>query len=260
MDKLPKAYFLSHNGLGDNITSISAINYLSQYYNIIYFLCKDIYVNNVKLLYENNKSIVIIPFNHNDEFNECKKILNDALNKDKDINIFVSGCHKSYINSIITHPQLITYKKQNKNYTIDYPFIENFYKDINLDLSIYYEYFYIESSNISKKYYEDIKKYKIIFLHLKSSTNEINLSYIINKYINNDSYLIICANKNVYTEDNLKYNIANKFVNLPIQYYIDIILNCEEIYVIDSCFSCIVFPLNKTNKLKAKKVKIIKRS
>lgn len=45
-------------------------------------------------------------------------------------------------------------------------------------------------------------------MHIKSSTNEINLNHIINKYINNDSYLIICANKNVYTENNLKYNIV----------------------------------------------------
>ena len=37
------AFFLSHNGIGDNITNIGAINFLLQYYNSIYFLCKDIY-------------------------------------------------------------------------------------------------------------------------------------------------------------------------------------------------------------------------
>ena len=259
MEKLSKAYFLSHNGLGDNITSIGAINFLSKYYNVIYFLCKDIHENNVRLLFQNNKSISIIPFNHADEFNQCKEILNNAINEDKNINIFVSGIHKNYINSIISHQELINYQKTNKNYTIDFGFIENFYKDINLDLSIYYEYFDIESSEISKELYKNIENYNIIFMHTKSSTNEINLNEIIEKYINNNLYLIICANKNVYSEDNLKYNIANKFINIPIQNYIDIIKNSKEIYVIDSCFSCIVYPLNKTNRLLASNVSIISR-
>jgi spore maturation protein SpmB len=96
-------------------------------------------------------------------------------------------------------------------------------------------------------------------MHTKSSNNEINLNDLINKYINNDSYLIICANKNIYSEDNIKYNIADKFVNIKIQYYIDVIKNSKEIHVIDSCFSCIVYPLNKTNRLAAQVVNIIRR-
>ena len=56
------AFFLSHNGIGDNITNIGAINFLLQYYNSIYFLCKDIYEENVKLLF-NNKKLITIPFN-----------------------------------------------------------------------------------------------------------------------------------------------------------------------------------------------------
>lgn len=259
MEKLSKAYFLSHLGLGDNITSIGAINFLSQYYNIIYFLCKDIYQNNIELLFENNKSIIPIPINSYNEFNECKEILNNALYQDKDINIFVSGFHKTYINSIITHPELINYKETNKNYTIDYNFIEDFYTDINLDLSIYYEYFNIESSKISKELYKSIENYNIIFMHTKSSTTEIDLNNIINKYINNELYLIICANKNVYNEDNIKYYFAQKFVNIPIQNYIDVIINSKEIYVIDSCFSCIVYPLSKTNRLASSNIHIISR-
>ena len=35
-------YFLGHLGLGDNITNSSAVNYLLQHYNTIYFFCKDI--------------------------------------------------------------------------------------------------------------------------------------------------------------------------------------------------------------------------
>ena len=41
--KQKSAYFLSHNGLGDNITSIGSIIFLLQYYETIYFLCKNNY-------------------------------------------------------------------------------------------------------------------------------------------------------------------------------------------------------------------------
>jgi len=47
--KLKKAFFLGHNGLGDNITMNGAINFLLNYFEEIYFLCKNIHQENVKL-------------------------------------------------------------------------------------------------------------------------------------------------------------------------------------------------------------------
>ena len=247
--KQDKAYFLGHNGLGDNITSISAINFLLKYYNSIFFLCKDIYKENIELLM--NNCVNVISFDKNNEFVECKRIIMNAFNEDNKIDIFICGCHKSYLNSKITHPDLLNYKQNDKNYTIKYDFIKDFFYDIKLDLSVYYEYFDISESDISKHYYDIIKEYKIIFLHTKSSNREINLDNIINKYINDSEYIIICANKNIYQTDHYKYNIANQYVNMLLGYYITIMKNANEIHVVDSCFSCIVIPMSQTNKLKA---------
>jgi len=258
INKKTSAYFLSHNGLGDHITMIGAVNFLLQYYEVIYFLCRENNENNVKLLYE-NKSVNIVTFKGYNEFEECKQILENAKNIDNDVNLFISGYHKSYINSIITHDELLNYKPSNKNYTTDYNFIENFYKDINLDLSIYYEYFDINSSIMSKKYYEEIINYTIVFVHTKSSIREIDIDHIINQYKDDETTIIICANKNCYDENDFKYNIVNKYINIPVAHYIDIIKNSQKIYVIDSCFSCIVLPLYKTNRLKATEVKIFSR-
>ena len=66
MVKLQTAYFLSHNGLGDNITSIGAINFLSNYFETIYFLCKNSYSNNVQVLL-NQDCVKIVPFDANNE-------------------------------------------------------------------------------------------------------------------------------------------------------------------------------------------------
>lgn len=161
--KQQDAFFLSHNGLGDNITNISAINYLLNYYETIYFLCKDIYVENVNLLFA-NKSVITIPINSADENNHCKKIINSIPKAD----LFISGCHTFYLKSRITHPHLLNYIKNNGAYACKYNHITQFYNDNGLDLSIYFEYFNIESSEKSIEYYEQIKQYKIVFLHTKA--------------------------------------------------------------------------------------------
>jgi hypothetical protein len=244
------AFFLSHNGLGDNITNTSAIHYLLNYYETIYFLCKDIYVENVNLLFT-DKQVITIPVNSADENNHCKKIINSIPKAD----LFISGNHTSYLKSRITHPSLLNYIKNNGDYACKYNHITQFYNDNGLDLSIYFEYFNIESSKKSIEYYEQIKQYKIVFLHTKGSQREINLDDIVKLY-NTDEYIIICANKNVYALGTDKYELANKYINIYVAYYIDIIKNAEIIHVIDSCFSCIIYPLITTNKISPKECKI----
>jgi hypothetical protein len=243
MNKLPTAYFVSHNGLGDNITNIGAINFLLQYYESIHFLCKDIYEKNVEYLFE-NKPVIIVPFNSNNERNEIDRILNNVR-----ADIFVSGMHKQYIQNRITHPVLLSYKQNDKNYTIEFSHIRNFYYDIGLDLSIYYDFFDINSTDMSKKYYEELTDYKIIFIHSKASNREVKYDHIYEKYKNNNEYIIICANKNMYDKGHPFYEIAEKYVNIYVAWYIDIIKHAELLYMIDSCFSCIVYPLMITNRI-----------
>ena len=256
------AFFLGHNGLGDNITNIGAIHFLSHYYNTIYFLCKDIYYENVTKLFQNNiinKNIKLIKFNHHNEYLDCETIITTARTNSL-IDIFISGhCHTSHFKSRITHPKLLNYIQNDNGYTIKWNHIRTFYNDIGLDLSIYYNYFNIESCQKSKDYFNYIEKYNIIFLHTKASNKEINLTDIIDKYINKEDIIIICANKNVYDKNHNKYELANNYVNILVAYYIDIIYNSIEIHVINSCFSCIIHPLNITNKLCANIVNIYDR-
>jgi hypothetical protein len=257
--KLNKAYFLGHNGLGDNITMIGAINFLLNYFEEIYFLCKNIHQQNCKLLFY-NKPVIIVPFDSNNEQNECKKIINEVINLDSTTNIFISGfCHTNYLKSNINHPELINYKLTDNKYIVNYDHIISFYQDIGLNTNMYVDYFDIESSELSKNCYNMIKDYDIIFFHTQSSGRKINLNNIVNQYINDDKKIIICANENIYPNNHNFYEIANKFINLEIIYYIDIIKNAKEIYCIDSCFSCIVLPLNIGKKLNANIVKIISR-
>lgn len=257
--KLSKAFFLGHNGLGDNITMIGAINFLLNYFETIYFLCKNIHQENVKLLFY-NKPVIIVPFDTNNEQEECKKIINKVFNLDNTTNIFISGgCHTCYLKSNINHPELLNYKLSNNKYSINYEHINAFYKDIGLNTNIYFDYFDIVSTDLSRHYYNIIKEFNIIFFHTQASNRKINLDNIVNEYINDEKTMVICANENIYPNNHKFFTIANQFINLKIVYYVDIIKNAKEIYCIDSCFSCIIIPLETTKRLKANIVKIINR-
>jgi len=249
--KQSEAYLISHLGLGDNIINIGAVNFLLYYYETIYVLCKKTYIDNVKLLFEGVEYGKVIPFYTEIEFDT--NLNNIITNPNADI--FISGdCNlEKNMKSKITHPQLKKYKPYNLVKS-KYTTLNNFYKEIGLDILICLHYFNINSSEKSIDYYNEIKNYKIIFIHSKSSIEEINFDKTINLYKNNEEYIMICANKNVYSIDNSKYNIAERYINLPIAYYIDIIKKSDIIHVIDSCFCCIVYPLNIMQKLKTNKV------
>lgn len=249
-------YFVSHLGLGDNITMSGAVRYLTNYYDYIYVIVKDIYLENLKLFYEDNKKIKLVSINNKYERQEIKKIIN-KLNYD--IDIFISGgYHKSYLKNRIRNKRLNEkIHNNNNNNNFKYKFIVDFYTDINLDFRIYYDYYILYENNRSIELFNKVKDYKLIFLHTKSSNREININ--INEYINNDQYLIICANKNMYNKDHNKYELANLFVNILIMYYVSIIKNADIIKVIDSCFACILLPLLEKNKLKTNNIDIINR-
>lgn len=252
-----EAIFLSHNGLGDNITSISAINFLLNYYSKIYFLCKDKHANNCRLLY-NNLNVEIVPFDINREFQNCYEIIVPYYNN-LNVDILICGAHKNYLKTKITNNNFLNYIPNDENYKIDYDFIGEFYRDINLDLKIYYNNFKINSCKESLELYNQVKDYNIYFTHTQASDMKIDISNYTNEYYNNNDWLIICANENVYDISSYKYSLAEKFINIPIAYYIDIILNAKKIYVINSCFSCIIYPMKKMNLLNTDSVNIYNR-
>lgn len=262
MTKYKAAYILSHNGLGDNITMIGAVNFLLLHYDTIYFLCKDKYESNVKLLI-NNENVITIPlFTGSHEMIHCKNIINNVYYNDN-TDIFICGVHKEYLTTKINNPAILNYNKNNKydllEGQVDLNHVKIFYQDMNLDLSIYYKYFDINSTEKSIALYEKIKDINIIFCHTQSSAKTISLPENIKVYINDNKYIIICANQNVYDKNHAYFGVANNFVNIPIQEYIDVIKNACEIFVIDSCFSCIVHPLSVSNKLNTQKIEIYSR-
>lgn len=261
------AYLLTYNGLGDYITMIGALNFLLNNYKHINMVCRLGSIENMKLFLP-DKPITYIPLQPTgyniisvehllSEASQCIKIISEApINSD----ILICGSEQlkgGVLKSRITNQKLLQYIPNDKQYTVKWTHIRDFYHNIGLDLSIYYEYFDIPQSKNTPNVTEE---YNIIFAHTKGSDKSIQIPDVISKYINNENTIIICANENVYPTNHSKYDIANQYVNIPIAHYIDIIKRASEIHVIDSCFSCIVNPLQQTNRLNATTVMIYERA
>ena len=272
-----KAAFLSHNGLGDHLYSIGAIRFLLKYYTSVEFLCKDTYLDNVKLFFSDLSNVQCIPFQSQDEFKDCQRIMNE---KDTSYDFLICGCHRTYLTSRITnihYLKAIQELKRNPEYTIDYDtldssnysFIEGFYKDIGLDLSVFFSDWYLPKTKESTELYHLVQEYKIIFLQTTTQFQQkLSVDGIVQKYFMEENTILINNDDNVYKEcqysDNAilkrKYEICQHFVKNKIVYYLDTLLHSSEIYIIDSCFVGMILPLLKTHQLKANPIRIIIRS
>lgn len=269
-----EAYFVSNNGLGDNIYSIGALRYLLKFYNKIYFICSDRYIHLVKDFFIDTENIICVPFDSTNQIKSCKKI----MNKYRDTHdILVSGWHKRFIKSKVTNKKFLKARKlltSGKYYichdTINkrnYGFIAEFYKHNGLNLRIFFEYFHLPKTDESKQLYDSVKDYKIIFLQTTSSNGKkLHIKDLCKKNILDSNTIMISNDENLYDsieEPNeeiiKKRELCQKFIRTNLTYYLDTIINSSEIYIIDSCFVGIVLPLLKTNKLMANNVRIILR-
>lgn len=230
-----KAFVLSHLGLGDNITSISAVRYLSTQYDEVYVVCKNKNKKNVEMFYNDDPDIKIISV-ENDNHISPKLGFNyqEFLKITNGMDLYLSGAHLFY--------------KQQSGYD-NLPF--NFYKDFGLDNNIFWKYFHINIPNKSEELYNIVKANNILFIHNTCSTGIVfEIDKIINLLnIDKDKYLIINPNKNVYEINDNKYTLANYFVNEPLNHYVNTIINSDYIIVSDSSIFCLALqlPILSTN-------------
>lgn len=241
-----KLYILSHLGLGDNITMLGMIHYMKQYYDV-YFICKDTYTTNVELLI-GDPSVHLVPVDSKREMEECHRIISNVSSDD---DVAVCGFAHSFLHGY-NRIRNVDYV-QDKSVKTDFYFINDFYWNVGLDLRIYYSMFDIKSTEKSIQVYETIKHFKIHFLHTKGSSREVDFKVDLDK----TDVLYVNANRNVYPATHDKYTLADTLVNIPVGHYVDIIKNAYKIQVINSCFSCIVYPLVMTGKIDREKVEIV---
>jgi hypothetical protein len=232
MADIKKSLLISHLGMGDMIVMCGAVRYLATIYDEVTIICNDRYINNVSMMYNDNKKIKLLKYNgQDDEYVFIQSIIQEYTHKG-DHHIFICGIHKN------------NYLKINRS-------LDNiqkvFYNDINLDISIMKEYFNIPDIPESFLLLKSIpKSLDIVFVHNSASDRKISID--VDRHINNNT-LIVNPNINMYEINNKYYSLANKLLNKPLFFYKDIILNSKEVHLVDSSFSCLSALLIKNKNI-----------
>lgn len=224
--KPKKAFVLSHLGLGDNITSIGAVRFLSTQYDEVYVVCKNRNKKNIEMFYNDDPDIKIFSVendkNISPNYGFNKKKFNELT---KNMDLYLCGNH------------LLNKKKHS---TAIIPF--NFYNDFNLKYDVFWKYFYISYYQESKNLYTVLENYKIVFIHNTSSSGIVFDKNILLKKLGiecKENTIIINPDRNEYEKTHKFYNIAEKFIFKPLTYYVDTIINSKYVIVTDSCFFCL---------------------
>lgn len=264
---MKEAVLVCHQGIGDLIAMCGGIIYLKKYYDRMNLICKEKNTKHLKLFLQ-NIDINFIVVQDNSEFIETQKKIVDYF--DKTLNdIYISGVCFNYLKKYrrvsIDIPEYINSNlDKTKGYNINnyiFNMISKFYNDIGLSIDICCDYLPFKSNKISIDLYNLISKYDIIFIQLKSSDNaKLNISNILKQYLNDENTILICNDENLYQKESDKYKLCENFIYKNFAYYYDTIINSNKIYVIDSCFSCLIMPLIISNKLKAQEIQIINRN
>jgi len=227
-----KAFVLTHLGLGDNITSIGAVRYLSTQYDEVYVVCKNKYRHNVEMFYSDDPDIKIISF-ENDEYISP----NFGCSREKFIEI---------TQGMDTY--LCGYHLFNKPHSPMDMLPFNFYKDLNINPEYFWSYYHLNNQCVeSKEMYSMVKDYEIVFVHNHASTGiifndkEILAKLNIHQSSSNSKMIVINPDKNIYNkeDDPELYSIAEQFVHKPLLYYMDIIIHSKYLILADSCFFCL---------------------
>jgi hypothetical protein len=221
---LSKCVVACHLGLGDQINIIGAVRYLSTLYDeVVVFAnqsCK------IKYMYSDNKNIIVYDLGSNSTDN-VNRLLNTTF---KDYVQYKAGCF-------------------NKNESRDYV-PRKFYIDFGIPFEYFYEYFFIPQKTEMNEILRSVENLNVIITHTQASN--FTCKQILNqveKYINNDNYIVIDVTKTHYPINHKYYNITKSLEMLPFESYIPLFKIAKEVYMIDSSIFCIAYHyLSKTSK------------
>ena len=193
---------MTHLGLGDNITAIGAVRYLSTCYDKVFVVCKEKNKKNMELFYDDDKTIEIYPVICDKYISPRKGFdINTFKNITKNMDLYLAGSH-----CLIKHPEPYT----------DLPF--NFYRDMNINEKYFWQYFHVNISSESKSLFNKLKGVSnYIFIHNSASTgNAFSIVEIENKLkFNKQEILVINPNNNIYNRTEPFFELANEFLNHP---------------------------------------------
>jgi hypothetical protein len=244
-DKLDSAFVIGNAGLGDIITYIGMVNYLSCQYRRVFVACMAPTYNQVKLFFH-KKNIIVYPINRHTRTNMYA--FHDMMVSSGLYDIYAFGHYGALSVDVTTYTKVM---KNGKRRIILYDYPQSYYDDAKIDIKVMREYFSVKYPENIEKMYNDFFALNIPYtvVHQTGSTVTQNLVEYYNLDI--DKRLIIDVEKNLYPNEHKFHDIAQQFVRLPsVIYYTKLIENANELYLIDSCIHAIALVVDLKAKVK----------
>jgi GNAT superfamily N-acetyltransferase len=227
-----KAFVLSHLGLGDMITSIGLVRYLSTSYDSVTVVCKRAHAHNVRMFYSDDPTIQLNIQNDDAEINpeyRLSKSQFDALTAGH--TVIAVGNHAHGLGKNIHGFMHLPY---------------NFYADADLPVSVFWTYFHVAMHPESTTLYQTIPSgTPYIIMHSGTSTGPVFTIEQIEKEFGIDRNTTLCldVNTNVYPTGHPYYETTARFLNQPLVHYKDTLIHAAAVIVTDSSFFCLAMQL-----------------
>lgn len=215
---------LTHRGLGDNITAVGMVRYLAARYDRVLVACKVRNMINVKQLYEDDPSIIVIGTKTPEQFKKRarKRCLSD-----------------------LTFVKVGRHTGTNSNNDI-LPF--NFYQDAKIPLSVFWDYFHVPTTPGGERLYDIVRRTgrKYTFVHNSCSTGPVFSIKTQQIREITKAMLIIDPCTNHYPRDHRDHDLAQRFVGRkhPLVNYIPTMIHADAIVLCTSSFFCLALHLN----------------
>jgi hypothetical protein len=236
---------ITHTELGDIYIMNGAIRYYSTIYDKIIYICRQTYYDQMSLMYNDNKNILIYPINSDNLYSDIDKFItiDDSMihifniyNIDFIPMYFFKNKYKPYIlsNIDIMH---------NINPINNYPIF--MYDELKLDPEIRYTNFKInrdldKENDLYNKLISILGEKYIIIIDDKVRNYIVDIKYIKNKELP----LFYLGNNSSNTDSRLN-EIQDKYISN----YIKILEKATEVHTIESSIYVLLDELNITNNI-----------
>jgi hypothetical protein len=217
--------------MGDSLTAIGAVRYLSTCYDQVDFVVRESNRHNVQKILQDDPSIHVVGVSGDVDISPkfgCPKEVFDARTQGYDL--FISGIHRldgCHDLSLI-------------------PF--SFYRDFGVPETTFWDYFhvaeYIESTQMYEAWKARLGDLPYLFIHNETSNGVMFSAVDVEERfgVSRDKVLFVNAASNIYPVGHHFHDLAQMWVGLAMPLYRVLIQRASGVMVTDSSFYC--FALN----------------
>uniref|UniRef100_A0A6C0BJS9 N-acetyltransferase domain-containing protein n=1 Tax=viral metagenome TaxID=1070528 RepID=A0A6C0BJS9_9ZZZZ len=229
--KATKALVIPHLLMGDQILVIPAVRYLSTLYDEVHLWSIAKFYDQVRSFYLDDPSIKVIECRNANWWRNPQFYVDNGIDQYERKHVYPCGIHTEYVKNV---------SRINCDRV---PYC--FYNHMSLPPSIYWNYFSVQDTLLSKELYHLLHGQEYVFIHSEIGAGVLfNISHVENMiHRSHDEILFVDPNVNRYPPGHRYYQLAEKLTGHRVNDYLDLMIHATYLYLTDSCFFCLAMQL-----------------